>query len=120
MTTLQIESELPLITPAQSLDGWHREFCVELHDEGKARVFVRDVEESSLKATELKRAILFQRLHAGFADLPEYMKAHQADLERLAESSRRPRPAKDNLFITVQYDRAAWERVQQSLDRWRR
>jgi hypothetical protein len=120
MATLQIESELPLITPAQSLAGWRREFCVELHGEGRARVFVRAVEESSFKAGELKKAVLFQRLHAGFADLAEYIRVHQADLERLADSAQRPHPDKDNLFVTVQFDRMAWERLQHSLDRWRR
>lgn len=120
MATLQIESELPVLTPAQSLAGRRREFCVELQGEGKARVFVRAVDESSFKASELKRAILFHRLQAGFADLAEYIRVHQADLERLADSAQRPRPDKDNLFVTVQFDRPAWEHVQHSLDRWKR
>jgi len=120
MATLQIDSELPVITPEQSLTGWRREFCVELHGEGVARVFVRAVEDSSMKATELKRAILFHRLRARFADFADYISAHRADLERLADSAQRPRPAKDNLFVMVQYDRAAWERIQLSLNRWRR
>ena len=120
MTTLQIESELPVITPEQSLTGWRREFCVELQGEGVARVFVRAVEDSSMKANELKRAILFQRLRAQFADFADYISVHRADLERLADSARRPRPSKDNLFVMVEYDRAAWERIQHSLDRWRR
>ena len=54
MTTLQIDPNLPEITPAQSLTGRHSEFCVELLGDGGARIFVRAVEKSSFKATELQ------------------------------------------------------------------
>ena len=40
MATLQIVPDIPEITPAQALTGWHREFCVELLGEGEARIFV--------------------------------------------------------------------------------
>ena len=62
MATLQVDPKLPDITPAQSLTGRRREFCVELLGDGGARIFVRGVEKSSFKAAELQRAILFQRL----------------------------------------------------------
>lgn len=45
MATLQVDSNLPEITPAQSLPGWRRGFCVELLGDGGARVFVRAVEK---------------------------------------------------------------------------
>ncbi len=120
MTTLQIEAHLPPITPAQSLAGWHREFCIELLGNAQARIFVRAVERSSLKATELQHAILFHRLDSRFADLPGCIAAMQADLEGLVQTARRTEPTKENLFTTVEYDRAAWERVQRGLDRWAR
>lgn len=120
MPTLQIEPELPLITSTQSLDGWHREFCVELFGEGKSRLFVRAVEQGSSKATEQQKGTLFHRLHSRFVNLEEYIKAHHKDLERLTSSARRPHPTKDNLFVTLQFDSTAWERVRQSLDCWRR
>ena len=37
-----------------------------------------------------------------------------------ADAARRIRPDKENLFATVEYDRTAWERVQQGVDRWAR
>jgi len=36
------------------------------------------------------------------------------------DAARRIRPDKENLFATVEYDRTAWERVQQGVDRWAR
>ena len=120
MASLQLEPDFPEITPAQSLTGWRREFCVELLGEGAARVFVRAVEETSFKATELQRAILFQRLDARFTDLAGCVGAMRPDLSRLADTARRTRPDKDNLFATVEYDRIAWERVQHGVDRWAR
>ena len=57
MASLQIDPNVPELTPAQGLTGWHREFCVELLGDGGARIFVRSVEQSSLKATELQRAV---------------------------------------------------------------
>jgi hypothetical protein len=120
MATLQVDPNLPEMTPAQSLTGWRREFCIELLGDGGARIFVRAVEKSSFKATELQRAILFHRLDSRFRDLEGCVKAMRADLDRLADATRRVRPTKDNLFATVEYDRAAWERVQQGVDRWGR
>lgn len=120
MTTLQIEPNMPEITPAQCLSGWRREFCIELLGDGGARIFVRTVEESSLKATELQRAILFHRLDPRFTDLAGCVEAIQPDLQCLAETARRTRPDKDNLYARVAYERVAWERVQQGVDRWAR
>jgi len=120
MATLQIDPELPEITPAQSLAGWRRELCIELLGDGAARIFVRAVEQSSFRATELQRAILFQRLDPRFADLAACAQTLRVDLERLAETARRMRPDKDNLFRALEYDHATWERVQQGFDRWGR
>jgi hypothetical protein len=120
MATLQIDPNLPEITPVQSLAGSHREFCIELLGDAGARIFVRTVEESSLKATELQRAILFHRLDPRFTDLAGCIEAIQSDLRRLADTARRTRPDKENLFARVEYDRAAWERVQYGVDRWAR
>jgi hypothetical protein len=120
MATLQLEPELPVVTPAQSLYGWRREFCVELLGDGAARIHVRAVEKSSLKAAELQRGTLFHRLDSRFADLAGCVEAGRADLERLADTARRAPPAKANLYIALEYDRAAWERVQAALDRWAR
>ena len=83
MATIHIEPDFPQVTPAQSLTGWHREFCVELLGEGVARIFVRAVEESSFKATELQRGILFQRLDARFTDLARCIDFIKADLAHL-------------------------------------
>lgn len=120
MATLQIDSNLPEITPVQSLAGWRREFCVELLGEAGARVFVRAVEDSSFKAAELQRARLFLRLPPNFADLAGCMDAVSSDLRTLVETAKRTRPDKDNLFAAVVYDRSAWERVQHGVDRWAR
>jgi hypothetical protein len=118
MATLQVDPNLPEITPAQSLTGRHREFCVELLGDGGARVFVRAVEKSSFKAAELQHAILFHRLDSRLRDLGGCVEAIRVDLDRLVDAARRTRPNKDNLFASVEYDRAAWERVQQGFDRW--
>jgi hypothetical protein len=120
MNTLQIDPKLPEITPEQSLAGWRREFCIELLGDGGARIFVRAVEESSLKASELQRAILFCRLDPRFADLAGCVEAVQPDLRRLVDTARRIRPDKDSLYASVEYNRAAWERVQQGIDHWAR
>jgi hypothetical protein len=120
MATFQIDPDVPPITPAQSLTGWHRELCVELLGGGAARVFVRAVETSSYKATELQRGILFQRLDPRFGDLEGCVAAIHADLERLVDAARRTPATQDNLFVTVEYDRTAWERVQAAIDRWAR
>ncbi|WP_088280236.1 hypothetical protein [Ideonella sp. A 288] len=120
MATLHIESTLPQITPAQGLDGWRREFCVQFLDGGAARIFVRAVEASSFKASELQRAILFHRLAPRFDDLGGCVDALRPELDRLAETARLVVPDKENLFATVDFDRTAWERVQLGLDRWSR
>jgi hypothetical protein len=118
MASLHVDPELPVLTPVQSLTGWRREFCIELLGAGKARIFVRAVEQGSFKATELRRAILFQRIDPRFTDLAGCVVALQVDLERLADSAQRISPDKEHLFMTVTYDGAAWERVQHGLDRW--
>lgn len=117
---LKIDSNLPELTPAESLAGWRWEFCVELLGDAGARVFVRKVEQSSFKATELQRGTLFHRLPPKFADLTGCLEALMPDLRTLVETARRIRPGKENLFAAVLYDRLAWERVQQGIDRWGR
>jgi len=74
----------------------------------------------SFKATELRRAILFQRLATRFTDLAGCADAIRRDLERLADTARRNRPDSENLFRTVEFERAAWERIQRGIDRWGR
>ena len=120
MATLQIDPDVPLVTPAQSLSGWRRELCIELQGEGAARIFVRAARESSFKAAELQRAVLFHRLDQRFADLAGCIQALQPDLDRLVDTARRNKPDKESLFATVTYDRAVWERVQQGIDSWAR
>jgi len=120
MATLHIDSKFPEITLAQSLVGWHREFCVELLGEGAANVFVRAVERSSFKATELLRAILFERLDSRFIDLAGCVAALEPCLELLVDTARRTRPDKEHLFAAVEYDHTHWERVRQGIDRWAR
>ena len=51
-------------------------------------------------------------------DLEGCIEAIRADLDRLIDTARRTRPDKENLFASLEYDRAAWERVQQGIDRW--
>ena len=118
MATLQVEPSLPELTQTHSLEGWRREFCIELLGDGAARIFVRTVETGSLKANELKRAIQFHRLDPRLTDLSGCIEAMKQDLSLLADSARRTTPNKDNLFAAVSYDRAAWLRVQHSIDRW--
>jgi hypothetical protein len=120
MAELQIDPNPPEIKPDLSLIGWHREFCIELLGNGDARIFVRAVERSSFKATELQRAILFQRLDSRFTDLAGCVEFIRADLARLADTARRSRPTKENLFTTLEYDRTAWERVQSGVEHWAR
>jgi hypothetical protein len=120
MTALHIDPDIPRITPAQSLTGWRREFCIEVLGDGTARIFVRAVEQGSFKAAELKRGVLFHRVDPRFADLAGCVTAIQGDLEQLVDTARRVRPAKDNLFAALTYDRDSWERVQRGIDRWAR
>ena len=120
LALLQVDTEYPELTPARCLNGWHREFCVELRGEEGARIFVRAVQKSSFKAAELQRAVLFHRLDPRFRDLPGCVHALQADLQTLAITARRATPNKGNLFVTLEYDRQAWDRVEQGVDRWTR
>lgn len=117
---LQVDADVPPLSPTESLNGWHREFCVELLGEDGARVFVRTVRQSSFKASELQRGILFHRLDPRFTDLPGCVAALHSELKRLAATARRAAPSKENLFITLDYRRDAWERVEEGIDRWAR
>jgi len=120
MARLQVDPEPPALTPAQSLAGFKRELCFELLGEGAARIFVRNVQQSSFGAAELQRGVLFVRLDPRFRDLPGYVQWLQPTLEVLADTARRMKPDKDNLFQVLQYDRAAWHQVQMATDRWSR
>jgi hypothetical protein len=117
---LHIDPTPAAITPAQSLSGWRRELCVELLGDGNARIFLRAVEHSSLKATELQRAVLFHRLDSRFGDLEGCVDKLRPELEQLAATARRTVPDKANLFVALEYDRAAWDRVQHGIDGWAR
>ena len=55
-----------------------------------------------------------------FADLAGCIEAIRPALESLADTAQRVRPNKDNLFVSVIYDRAMWERVQDHIARWGR
>jgi hypothetical protein len=70
--------------------------------------------------TQAPRAILCERLDSRFTDLAGCVEIIRADLTRLADTARRSRPTKDNLFTTFEYDRDAWERVQSGVERWAR
>jgi hypothetical protein len=118
--TLLIDESRPTLTSEQTLTGWRREFCVELLGDGQARIFLRALEVPSLKATELRRAVLFLRVGAGFVDLEGCVAAAQAPLELLARSAVRQQPSKDNLFAAVTYDRGAWESVENAVENWQR
>lgn len=120
MANLTIESTVPEISPAQSLNGWRREFCVELQGGGAARVFVRAVQQSSFKASELQRAVLFCRVDPRFTDLAACVRALQPELNRLVDTAQRAQPEKANLFRTLEFDPACWERVQAGVERWSR
>ena len=118
--SLQIDDTPALLTPAQTLTGWRRELCVELLGDSQARVFLRAVEAPSMKATELRRAVLFHRVGAGFADLAGCVAAAREPLEALSRSAVRETPSKDNLFAAVTYDREAWDRATAVFDDWQR
>lgn len=117
---LQVDADVPPLSATESLNGWHREFCVELLGEGAARVFVRSVRQSSFKASELLRGILFLRLDPRFSDLPGCVSALQKELKNLAATAQRMVPNKANLYITLDYKRNAWERVEEGVERWAR
>ncbi len=65
---------------------------------------MRAVGKSSFKATELRRAILLVRLGTRFTDPAGCVEAIRTELSSLAETARRSRLDKDNLFATVEYD----------------
>jgi len=120
LANLQVDPARPALTPAQTLTGWRREFCVELLGEGQARIFLRAVESPSMKADELRHAILFQRVGSAFDDLDGCVAAAREPLECLARTAVRQTPSKDNLFAAVTYDRGAWDRVLQGVEQWQR
>lgn len=118
--TLQIDETPPPLTVEQTLTGWRREFCVELLGEGQARIFMRAQAAPSLKATELRRAVLFHRVGSPFDDLDGCVASVREPLEQLARSAVRQQPSQDNLFIAVTYDHSAWEAVVNAVERWQR
>lgn len=118
--SLEIDDAQPTLTSEQNLTGWRREFCVELLGEGRARIFLRALEAASLKATELKRGILFHRVNSAFDDLPGCVAAAREPLEQLARTAVRQQPSQDNLFAAVTYDRASWDQVVSAVERWQR
>ena len=121
MVTLQVDPARPALTSEQTLTGWRREFCVELLGEGQARIFLRAVESPSMRADELRQAILFHRVGAAFDDdLEGCVAAVRESLEHLARTAVRQMPSKDNLFAAVTYDRGAWDRVLQGVENWQR
>ena len=120
MATLHVDPTLPAIAPEQSLTGWHHELCIELLGDGAARIWARAVEAGSFKAAELRRAVLFRRLDMRFDDLAGCIDALRTEMDHLVDSARRVQPGQDNLFATVEYDRQAWEQVEQGIDRWAR
>jgi hypothetical protein len=120
MANLQVDPARPALTSEQALTGWRREFCVELLGEGQARIFLRAVESPSMKADELRHAILFHRVGAAFDDLEGCVAAAREPLEHLARTAVRQTPGKDNLFAAVTYDRGAWDRVVQVVEHWQR
>jgi hypothetical protein len=120
MAHLQVDPAIPELTPAQSLTGWRKELCVQLLGDNAARIYVRTVETPSMKADELRQAILFHRVGADFVDLEGCVAAIREPLEHLARTAVRQKPGKDNLFAAVTCDRSAWERVVQGIERWQR
>jgi hypothetical protein len=120
MANLRVEPAVPVLTSEQSLAGWRRELCVQLLGESEARIYLRAVESPSMKADELRQAILFHRVGASFADLEGCVAAIGEPLENLARTAVRHKASKDNLSATVTYDRGAWERVVQKIERWQR
>jgi hypothetical protein len=120
MANLQVDPARPALTSEQTLTGWRREFCVELLGEGEARDFLRAVETPSMKADELRHAILFHRVGSAFDDLDGCVAATREPLEQLARTAVRQTPSKDNLFAAVTYDRGAWDRVLQGVELWQR
>jgi len=120
MANLRVDPAVPVLTSEQSLTGWRRELCVQLLGEGEARLYLRAVEAPSMKAGELRQAILFHRVGAAFDDLEGCAAAMREPLEHLVRTAVRQKPSKDNLFAAVTYDRSAWESVVQGIERWQR
>lgn len=118
--SLQIDETPTTLTTEQTLTGWRREFCIELLGDGQARIFLRAVEQPSLRATELHRGVLFHRVGSAFANLPGCVAAAREMLEQLARSAVRQQPSQANLFAAMTYDRAAWDRVVGAIDGWQR
>src|SRR5262245_37723138 len=116
MTSLQIDTAFPELTPQQSLTGWRRELGVELLGAGHARVFLRTVEHPTMKAADLARGILFHRVGAGFKDLDGCVAEVREHLERLVDSAVRQAPDKHNLFAAVSYDRSAWDEAVRGIE----
>ena len=120
MANLRVDPAVPVLTSGQSLTGWRRELCVHLLGESEARIYLRAVESPSMKADELRQAILFHRVGASFVDLEGCVAAIGEPLEHLVRTAVRQKPSKDNLFAAVTYDRSAWERVVEEIERWQR
>ena len=120
MAYLQVDPAVPELTSEQRLTGWRRELCVQLLDDGEARLYLRAVESPSMKAEELRQGVLFHRVGAAFVDLQGCVAAIREPLEHLARTAIRQKPSKDNLFAAVTYDRSAWERVVQGIEHWQR
>ena len=118
--TLLIEETPPTLSSEQTLMGWRREFCVELLGDGQARIFLRATETPSLKATELRRGILFHRVGSAFADLTGCVAAARQPLDQLAGTAVRQQPSVDNLFAAVTYQPSAWEAVVNAVESWQR
>lgn len=121
MATLQIDLDntAPL-TPEQSLAGWRRELCVEVLGQGNARIFLRNLELPSSKAAEQQRGILFHRVDPTLTGWADCIEAIRPELDQLVDRARRTEATQANLYSALVYDRAAWERVQQGIDRWSR
>src|SRR5207244_11032307 len=101
MANLQVDPARPALTSEQTLTGWRREFCVELLGEGQARVFLRAVESASMKADELRQAILFHRLGAAFPDLKGCVAVAREPLDHLACPAVRSEPGQGHVCAAV-------------------
>jgi len=117
---LQVDPAFPMLTSEQALTGWRREFCVELLGAGQARIFLRAVEVPSMRADELRQAILFHRVSTAFNDLDGCIAFVREPLDQLVHTAVRQKPSKDNLFAAVTHDRNAWDLVVQGIERWQR
>jgi hypothetical protein len=73
-----------------------------------------------MKADELRQATLFHGVAASFTDLEGCVAAIGEPLERFVRTAERQKPSADNLFAAVTYERSAWERVVEGIERWQR